>query len=597
MNNTQESRPIALPYLLFSFAYIGVMFATSEWFLESSAYMIAVLAIIISIPIMVTYAYLAAIRRTSKAMLAKGKLKKWLSGFIFRIVVSFFLSIVTSYYMILSIIGSSEPFWYLWAAVGVSVPLMFVAYLIFGRPAKSNAADFIQSPLRMVGASLIVSLLITIGFGVATWHIERPLYDSYWCALDAQLTYSGSNPIVKIFFELYRLYNAGIDFGMSIIRTASDTPIVWFSVYLLNTFLFFVGITSAIAIFLVGWKNAVTRIVAEPNHEVSDDKLPPLKSGRILFAILTTLSLVGLYFFLLFGPVERIGGNIVFAGTSELVQSIEERRQDELSAIRNRTYTATIEPEIHAAFETVRSGVPHFLDWYYSLPAELGRLPLAVFGKLDERISDKMLEHLSKDAPFSDLIAELEVLDRDESTLNQRASQDIERVLDACKIERPEGLDSRIIRSMSESDISDIISIDKIPYSVRLGASLGTGTIVGIGSGVVVSRIVSGIVAKTIARGTVKKAAQAVVSAGTRAAVGVATGAATGAAVGTTVGPVGTVVGAIVGVGAAIMVDFGAIKLEEYLNRDELEGEIMKAIEIAEREVMLETERLLGIDE
>ena len=591
MESSQRSRSNeVLLYFSLSFAYIGVVIAASELFFGD---FLAVLSIIVSVPIMATYGYQMAIRRTFLFYVIKdsSKIKRFLSGFLFRIVVSFILSVLTSSYILLSIADSSEPRWYFWTAVGVSVPLMLAAYKVLGRIAKNNFEDFTHNSFGMVGASLVVSLFLTIFFGIATnYGTERPFYDSFWSALDAQLMYQGSNPIVGLFFELYRFSNAVSDFGLSILRTG-ELPGVWYiSVYLLHTYLFFVGFTSAIAIFLVGRKG-VTRIFAETNTKVNDSCLPPLKANRRLWALAATVSLVGLYFYLFFGvssAVERIGDNLVLAGTIERIQSREERNRVELSDIRANAYTTTIEPEIHAAFETIRDGVPHFLDWYYSLPAELGRVPLAVLGKLEQRFLDKMLEHLSKGDPFSDLVAKLEVIDQVERTLNERTRQEIDNIVSEGTIAPPKGVDYKIDRSMSATDLADIVQIDTIPFSVRLGTAMGTGAIVGIGSGIVGSRIASRIVARAVARGTVRRATQAVVSAGTRVAAG--------AAVGTAVAPpVGTVVGAIAGVSAAILVDFGILKLEEYLSRDELESEIMEAIRISERKVLLETERLLGI--
>lgn len=593
MESSQGSRPKEiLLYFSLSFAYIGLVYVASEWFLEASAYMIAVLSVIISVPIMATYGYHMAIRRIFLRFAIKetSKIYSFLSGFLSRIAVSFILSVFTSYYLILSIIGSSRQSWYLWGAVVVSVPLMLAAYKAFIRIVKYRLEDFLHNSVGMFGASLSVSIFLTICFATAAnYGVERPLLDSYQCALKAQLTCSGAHPIVRLFCEAYRFSNAANDFVLSILRAASEVPNVWYiSVYLLNTFLFFVGFTSVIAIFLVGWKEVISRVLVEPDPKAYGSK----RIRRRIIALVAAVSLFGFYFYLLFGPIERIGDNNVFAGTKERIIDREESRQDELSTVMASAYANTIEPEIRAAFETVKGNVPNFLDWYYSLPADFGRILLAVSGKLDQDISDKMLEHLTKDDPFRDLTAKLEVLDQVEGTLNERARQEIEQMIASCTVDPSKDYDSRIVRSMSGAEIGDIVAVDTIPFSARLGVSLGSGSIAFV--------VGSGIVSRAIARGTIKNASQVIVKAVSRAAgVRIGTvlgGVAVGGAAGGAAGLPGIVAGAVVGAGVALLADYGLLKLEEYLSRDKLEGEIMEAIEIEEREVLLEAGRLLRID-
>ena len=503
--------------------------------------------------------------------------------------------------MILSIIDSYGPGWYLWVSVGASVPLMLATYEMFRRVLRDHIKDFICNSYSMIGASLMVSLLLTVFFSVITsYGAGRPLYDSYWSALDDQLTYVGSNLVVGLFFELYRFSSAVNDFGLSILRTADGVPGVWYySVYILNTFLFFLGFTSAISVFLVGPKAAISRIFAKPCPRI--DSQISLRPPRRLLALTATVSLVGVYFYLFFGvssTAERIGENVVLVGTIERIRDREERHRAELRDFREDAYATAIEPEIRAAFETVRGGVPHFLDWYYGLPADLGRLPLAIVGQLEQRFRDKMLEHLLGDDPFSDLTAKMEVLDEVERTLNDRVRREVAQMVVERTISPPVGVELTVSRSMSESDIAAMFEIEAIPLDVRFGTALGTGVVVGVASGIVGSKIASKIVSRAMARGTIKKAAGVIVSAVARAlgarAGTVAGGAVAGGVGGAAVaGPVGSAVGAVAGVATALAVDFGLLKLEEYLSRDELEREILEVIAVAERDVMLEAERLL----
>ena len=604
-NNPQKSTgpKDVLRYLLLSFIYVGTVYAASELPSDIATFTIAVLGIIISVPIMAAYGYQAAIRRTyliHVVLKCRSKAKALLSGFLFRIIASFILSALTSSYMILSIIDSYGPGWYLWVSVGASVPLMLATYEMFRRILRDHIKDFICNSYSMIGASLMVSLLLTVFFSVATnYGSGRPLYDSYWSALDAQLTYGGSNLIVGLFFELYRFSSAVNDFGLSILQTTDGVPGVWYySVYILNTFLFFLGFTSAISVFLVGPKAAISRIFAEPCGRV--DSQISLGRRRRLLALTATVSLVGVYFYLFFGvssTAERIGENLVLVGTIERIRGREERHRAELRDFREDAYATAIEPEIRAAFETVRGGVPGFLDWYYGLPADLGRLPLAIVGQLEQRFRDKMMEHLLGDDPFSDLTAKMEVLDEVERMLNDRVRREVDQMVVERAINPPAGVELTVSRSMSESDIVALFEIEAIPLDVRFGVALGTGVVVGVTSGIVGSKIASKIVSRAMAKGTIKRAAGVIVSAVARA-LGARAGAAGGAVAGgvsgaAVAGPVGSAVGAVAGVATALAVDFGLLKLEEYLSRDELEREILEVIAVAEREVMLEAERLL----
>lgn len=572
-------------YLLYSITYVVALYAASELLPNSSTSWTAVVSTIVSIPIMATYAYQAAVRRETllKAPLIEGSIVVvLLSGFLFRVVVSIFLSVWTSTYIMWSIMESSDD-WIFWTSIVASVPLMYLAVCAIFRILSKHVQCFARYAYSLVGASIVVAILLTVFYCVTTSYGDgRPLYDSYESAIDGQPSTTGSNPMVNLFFDMYRVVNATSDFGLSILRKSGDVPkAMYVSVYFLDSLLFLVGFASAIAIFTIRPHKVVKSIFSKSKT----------KNAAVL-SLSAVVLLGGVYFYLFSRPsstaeaITEVIANVevikvVRPNTIQILEQSAARYREELDDIYSASYATEIEPSIRSAFDVLRGHVPEFVTWYFSAGAEIGRAGAwvgSIFsrdrGAGDTEVSEYLEFVRDRGDPFSELSSKLGMLDQIQGTLRDRFERESDEILSERLIEPPEGVDLRITKSMSHSDIRDMFGpgFDALESEIRglqqrLGVATGVGSASGLGV-VVTHRLLS----KTITRGSPKALA----------------------ALAPLIGAPGVPLGLLAAVVVTVGVEVILLEVEERRRGPELESILMNAIATAEMELLLEAETLLS---
>ena len=242
--------------------------------------------------------------------------------------------------------------------------------------------------------------------------------------------------------------------------------------------------------------------------------------------------------------------------------------------------------EVDVAFARLENdAVDEYLDWYYSLASEYGRLWMLLTGgtaRLEEHLSEKASETFGHEQWFTGANTAIERLfatDEQARTAYERAVRDI--------LER-----NRVDAQQSEVDVVLTDSLEDIiqpPFYKELVPAMHKFGIAGVGgsaAGAGVARIVAHkVTAKMLGKSLIKVAAKAPVKA---LASKVGAGALAGGVAGTVVPIVGNSVGAVAGIlfgiGGGIAIDGTFLKLEEALARDEFRREIVAAIREARSE-------------
>ncbi len=248
---------------------------------------------------------------------------------------------------------------------------------------------------------------------------------------------------------------------------------------------------------------------------------------------------------------------------------------------------------IRTGFDGVRSNVPGFLDWYYSLSAEYLRTFNLATGSGVEYLDGQLQSILAYGNPLSGVETAIEAL-AGNTLLAELYQESRSKKLAECAIDIPRD-EVEIVRTESRPAefLETEVHLEAIDLQTRLlSASLG-----GVTSGIAAAAIMAKISAKAIGKPIFAVAAKTLAKiAGGKALSfggGVLIGGGTGAAGGSIIPGAGTVVGAIAGGvagGIAVMlgVDFALLKLDEAVSRKEFEAEIIHAIDEAESDLLAE---------
>ena len=279
---------------------------------------------------------------------------------------------------------------------------------------------------------------------------------------------------------------------------------------------------------------------------------------------------------------ERIDDDHYRQGTLEQLASARAAAVDVVGAA-----AARFRREVDAAFERLEGeAVGEYLDWYYSLPAEYGRIGMMLQGRLQAYLTEKARETFQQEKWYRGVETAFErMLSVDEAarTAYERTVRDI---LDRNRVD-PEHAAFEVTLTASLEDIlQPSLHQDVIPAAHRLATAGVAGGAGSAAAGGITFIIVQKVTAKVLGKQVLKLAAKAPLKATAGKLAGAVAG---GAVIGSLVPGAGTAVGAVVGgvlVGASIgvAVDGALLELEEALSRDDFERELVAAIRQARGE-------------
>ncbi|WP_439816356.1 hypothetical protein [Zavarzinia sp. CC-PAN008] len=290
--------------------------------------------------------------------------------------------------------------------------------------------------------------------------------------------------------------------------------------------------------------------------------------------------------------IEAVNGRACPVGTIERIRSAQGQ------AARVRADLETLKPElrtnVRAVFAAIRSRIPQFLDWYYSLTAEYLRTYEALVGNGEAFLLAELTTRLDIGSATQPMLAQVqaanEALDRAlaaQAALSVEVGQSLDRCTDI-----PPGQTPVVVARLDEPHLvprfEDALSLKS--RLVTAGLVTAGGVVAEIGGAKLVSGVAAKIAAKTVASSAFKAAATALAKTAATKAVSVAGAAvASGAivAVGCSwAGPgaalCGVVGGLAGGLGAWVATDYAVLKLEEQVSRDAFAAAIAEAVSAEE---------------
>lgn len=257
------------------------------------------------------------------------------------------------------------------------------------------------------------------------------------------------------------------------------------------------------------------------------------------------------------------------------VQRVLRRRMLGCLCDDGRSSLAELRQDLHHAIEAdfrpiYERRIPEFLDWHFSVVGQYAELGLAAANRLEREVTGRL---------FGDLD---EGIRKTLDNLTEMWAEEMRTVIAQCIDDQVQVLDAdeetrRLHARMLEAAIPE--TLHRFMTSVGLSSIVAAGT--GLAGAASAASLIKSLTTKLVASVAVKTAGKA---AGKGA--GTFGGAAAGAGAGAALGPIGAAVGGIVGGFAGWLgVDWGAVKLDEHLNRDQLERDLRALVDERQSDV------------
>ena len=296
-------------------------------------------------------------------------------------------------------------------------------------------------------------------------------------------------------------------------------------------------------------------------------------------------------------PVEQINGDVNCSGDSQIdadehrclyrqgtVEQIENARAEAASSVG--AAADQLRGEVDAAFARLENdAVNEYLDWYYSLTGEYGRILMLLTGgtsRLEGYLTEKADETFGRDQWFAGVNTGIERVFAADENARTAYEQAVRDILDRNRIDSQHAAVEVVLTESLEDILQPSFYRDFMPAAHRFGVAGAAGSAAGAGVGGIIAQKVT---AKMLGKSVIKLAAKAPVKA---LASKVGAGALAGAAAGTVVPVAGTAAGAfvgiLVGIAGGVAIDVALLELEETLSREDFKREIIAAIREARRE-------------
>lgn len=282
--------------------------------------------------------------------------------------------------------------------------------------------------------------------------------------------------------------------------------------------------------------------------------------------------------------VERIGADYYAPGT---LDDLQRARQQVLA--RLELVEADYRRQTDAAFAAMTANVDLYLDWYYSLGGEYGRIGNLLVGNLENYMATKFTETLQQGDVFREVQATLDATVDSSAQAQALYARLADTILAQSRVD-PGSRDVVVLQTMELQDFQLLPGHqDVVGFQNRMLLSSGGAAAAGMLTSVVAGKLTSKIIAKSSFKLAAKSLGKVAASKAAGASFGVGAGAATGAAIGSVVPGFGTVVGAMIGgiaggIAVGLGIDKALIEIEEAVSRDGFRAELVAAIEEARGE-------------
>ncbi|MEN2430138.1 hypothetical protein [Comamonas sp. F1-6] len=260
---------------------------------------------------------------------------------------------------------------------------------------------------------------------------------------------------------------------------------------------------------------------------------------------------------------ERIGQQLYRLGT------LDATRQQVLQLLGRAQAGQALCQSIPEMNQQLDAAVERYLDWYFSLGAEWGRILSLLTGDVSQFLQNKLSETLGATPGLEGWVQTLQKQALTSGAALAEGQQRIEQTL------------ARHHLALSPEQCLVRAEVASLPALELLGDArqrLTASALVGTGGGA----FAAAVAGKAMAKASMKAASKVLAKAAAKQGLGKAGAAVAGAAVGSVVPGVGTAVGAVAGAVAGVVlgvgIDWAALYAEELLTRDAMRADLRAAL-------------------
>ena len=592
-------------YLVKAIVLVVVLFVLARLTPALPAPAIALIIALLSAASALGIAYLAVIRKMRRQLMLKegGWLSRFNNGRALALIVSFAVatSLVSGLMLEMPKWGAPE-----WCLVVLAVPVYMVVFVVVGRKVGSEYEQPFRLAKEVAWSTAITGVLLCVAAAVVYALQPAPSFTSMAQAyLSTPRAFDGSpSALMSEAGKLQAFLDGVTAYGVSRASEVSQVGYLAWRIVLVASALFGVATLLGTCALPLGELKKVFLPLSSGVKQASGSA--PMVRSVALAAALPVCLLVA--FLAVDGQVAQAVATDEHAAaesfirdqldvvayvidgtyykereTRELVEQTERKAQ----SLSDETKEALV-PLINASYDARVNNVDAYLDWYYSLPADYGRLlgfvKGSVSGVLEGNIEEKINESVGSFMQ-DELAAKLEegVDDTQIAALMESCAERAERLKSEfqSELDKLEITDTPawLIKAEEAPDIDiSIAAFEPADKLLDAPARLGVSMAAGVGAGVLTKKLVSKIAHRQFFRTIVSKVGTTVVKS--------ASGAAIGGAIGTAAGPAGTAAGIAAGLAVTAALDFGWLKADEALNRESYKADIVQAIEEERAEVL-----------
>ena len=453
-------------------------------------------------------------------------------------------------------------------------PLLIIARFISTKLVLSIYNDKF-APYKIETLSYILTSFFTaVIFPILTYYLKDisfhiPFLDSEISSLEYNYAAYMIGSLLEVFDNLsYTILNA------EVIRSAPLWVFLMALIIVSGGGFVFYGIVSFISFFFIKKEN-LEKVFKSPAK--SDEE----KINKFLTAFIITLLTIFIYPSILAAVTyiaaakQELVTDAIKANTVavEVINGVmyKEGTLNQMQIAADIAYGATkdeIIASVNKMYDDMILNTDKYLDWYYSLSAEYGRLFKLITGSIEEymenKLKEKLMDNITKEVDLD--IAEKNI---------EKLRDNITNILETNKITKKDALYD-VVTEVNVEDIYALAEVEPIlDIKKRFIASTGGG----LAAGAIVGTIASKVAAKTGFKTAAKAAAKAAAGKMASAAAGVAAGVVSSVFT----SPLG---GAAIGTATGVAIDKGLLKLEEIVKRDEYKKEITSSIEENRKQVI-----------
>ena len=260
---------------------------------------------------------------------------------------------------------------------------------------------------------------------------------------------------------------------------------------------------------------------------------------------------------------ERIGQQLYSLGT------LDATRQQVLQLLGRAQAGQALCQRIPEMGRQLDAAVERYLDWYFSLGAEWGRILSLLTGDVSRFLQNKLSETLGATPGLEGWVQTLQKQALSRGAALAEGQQRIEETLARHHLALSPG------QCLVRAEVSSLPALELRDARQRLTAS----ALVGTGGGA----FAAAVAGKAMAKASMKAAGKVLAKAAAKQGLGKAGAAAAGAAVGSVVPGIGTAAGAVAGAVAGVVlgvgIDWAALYAEELLTRDAMRADLRAALD------------------